>query len=149
MDQDKKQVGEAIGLVRIDAVEVTVTPLSQAEERSLDRALQRAAEADAGDHYTRCKPELDALKDSPADRIEFLREIARLSAKREPLSLAAMIAFRDSPAGVAIELYHRGRRATPGLTLAALRAVVTDVNVDEVASALLDLIEGGDPKPTR
>lgn len=134
----------AVGIVRVGDLEITVTPLSQAEEMALDRTLNRGAEVAAGDYYTRCKGILDATKDNPADRLEILREIARISIRREPLSVAEVYAFRESPEGVAVELFHRGRKATPGLTLQGLRTVITEVNCDEVGVGLMELLTGGD-----
>ena len=148
MSHDTKSVG-AVGLIRVGDLEITVTPLSQIEELALDRQLRRGAEAEAGDHYTRCRAELDAMRDFPGDRLEFLREIARATLRKEPLSPAAVYEFRCSAAGVALELFARGRKATPGLALAGLRAVVTMENADQIAAALFELIEGGDPKATR
>lgn len=150
MSQDQQLIG-AVGLIRVAGLEITITPLSEAEELALDRELRRAAEAAAGDHYTRCKPELDAMQKAGAtgDRIEFLRELARMSARREPLSDAAMFDFRNSPAGLVIELHARGRKATPGLERAALAAVITAAVADDVAIALMDLIRGGPDKKSR
>jgi hypothetical protein len=141
MSQSEQAVG-AVGLVRVGPLEITVTPLSQAEEMALDRALRRGAEAAAGDLFTRCKAELDALKESPADRAEFLRELARLAARKEPVSATAFFDYRCSAAGVALELFHRGKRGTPSLTLAGLEAVITEASADEVAVGLLELLRG-------
>jgi hypothetical protein len=141
MSQSESSPG-AVGLVRVAGLEITVTPLSQAEETALDRALRRGAEAAAGDVYTRCRAELKALESAPGDRLEFLRELARLAARKEPVSPVAFFDYRSSAAGVALELYHRGKRATPGLTLAGLEAVVTEVNADEVYAALQELLRG-------
>lgn len=133
----------ATGLIRVAGLEVTVTPLSQSEEIALDRALRRGV----GDVYTLAQPELDALKAHPADRLEFLRELARLAVRREPPSPVALYDFRCSPKGVALELWFRGRRATTGLTLAALEAVITEVNADEVAAGIQNLLDGADGPP--
>jgi hypothetical protein len=145
MNQSESHVG-AVGLVRVGELEITVGPLSQAEELALDRELRKSAEAAAGDHYTRCKTLLDAAKDSPADRVEMLREIVRLTATKAGLSAAAMHDYRTGAAGVAIELYHRGRKHTPGLDRKGLAAVITEVNADAVAAALFELLVGDDTK---
>jgi hypothetical protein len=140
MSQPESSVG-AVGLVRVGDLEVTVAPLPQAEEIALDRELRRAAEAHYGDHYTRCKPVLDAMKESPADRLEAVREIVRLAAAKAPLSAAALHEYRISEHGLAIELYARGKRATPGLDRKGLAAVVTAANADAVAAALFELLD--------
>jgi hypothetical protein len=148
MSQAEDTVG-AVGEIRIDTLVITITPLSQAEELSLDRALRRGAEAAAGDHYTRCKPLLEAMRESPGDRLEAIREITRLTATRAPLSPAAFFEFRTSKDGLPIEIYARGKKATPGLDQKSLAAIITEENADRIAAALLDLLEGGDPNATR
>jgi hypothetical protein len=147
MSQSEKTVG-AVGEIHIDALAITVTPLSQSEEMALDRELRRAAEAAAGDHYTRCKPLLDAMTAAGAhgDRVEAVREMVRLSATKTPLSSAAFFEFRASPAGLATELFARGKKATAGLTKPMLEAVITEVNADAIAAKLYELLQGDDHK---
>ncbi len=145
MSQQEKSVG-AVGLIRVAGLEITITPLSQGEELLLDRTLRRAAQEAHGDLYTPCKPLLEAMRDAPADRLEAVREITRLTASRAGVSAAAVFDFRTSAEGLALEIFARGRRATPGLTLDGLRAVVTAANADEVAGALFELIEAGPEK---
>jgi len=143
MSQAEEKVG-AVGLIRVAELEITVTPLEQFEELALDRELRKATEAEAGDHYTRCRPLLDAM---PAgDRLEAVREIVRLSATKAPLSEVAIFDFRCTPAGLAIELWWRGRKATPGLTREGLAAVITDENADRVAAGMFELLKGGPDK---
>lgn len=137
MSQSQELAG-ATGLIRAAGLEITIAPLSHGEEIALDRALRRGV----ADVYTLAAPELNALKEHPADRVEFLRELARVAARREPPSDAAVHDFRCSPKGVALELWFRGRARTPGLTLAALEAVVTEVNADALAAALRELLRG-------
>lgn len=147
MSQSESTVG-AVGMIRVAGLEITVTPLSQSEEMALDRALRKAAQEAAGDHFTRCKPLLDAMTAAQAhgDRLEAVREIVRMAGRVEPLSSTALWDYQNSAPGVALELYHRGRKATPGLTLAGLQAVVTEVNADEVSAALRELLRGADSK---
>jgi hypothetical protein len=140
--QDSQVVG-AVGEIHVGELVVTAMPLSQAEEMALDRALRKGAALAAGDPYTRARAALDAAKDSPADRLEMLREIARAAANGVRVTPETVYDYRTSPAGVALELYHRGRKATPGLTLAGLEAVVTEANCDAVSASLFDLIAGG------
>lgn len=142
MSQDAKLVG-AVGLIRIGELEITITPLSQAHELALDRQLRKGTEAALGDYYSRCRAELDAMREYPGDRLELLREIARMAVRKEPPSAVAVFDYRCSPAGLALELFSRGKRATPGLTLANLEAIITDINADEIAAALHELIAGG------
>jgi predicted ThiF/HesA family dinucleotide-utilizing enzyme len=148
----EKLVG-GTGIVTIGELEITIVPLSQAEESILDRRLRKEAEKAAGDHYTRCLPILTAAKDSPADRLEMLREIPRMAVRRDSLSGQAFWEFRNSPKGVALELFSRGKKMTPGLTQKGLESVITEDNVDEVADQIVGIIEAGvagtDPKSTR
>lgn len=145
MSQAEKLVG-ATGLIRVAGLEITIVPLTTAEELALDRELRKGAAAASADVYTRCRPELDALKEYPADRVEFLRELARIAARREGPSPTAIFEHQTSAAGVALELFSRGRKATPGLTLAAIEAVVTPVNAAEVFCAIQELLKGPDEK---
>ncbi len=145
MSQADKLVG-AIGLIRIDALEITVAPIPDADELALDRALRAAADKAAGDYVTRCHAELDALKSEPALRVEFVRELARMAGRKDSLSGVAMHDFRCSKDGLPIELFFRGRANTPGLTLAGLQAIITEVNADQIAAAMFKLFEGDDKK---
>lgn len=122
------------GVVRVGALEVTVTPLTIAEERALDRSLSRAAK-DAADPFAACAKFLDSLKPHPAAYLEAVRELTRLAASPGPTP-EQFFEFRQSPAGVARELFLRGRKATPGLTAEGLAAVVTMANVDDVLDQL-------------
>ena len=133
------------GVVRVGPLEVTVTPLTLSEERRLGRKLRRAAAEQSADYFTRCAKLLEAMRPQPAAYLEAVREITRLAATGPTVSDDLFFEFRESPAGAAIELYERGRKATPGLDLAALRAVVTDDNADEVLDQMRAAFEGGDP----
>lgn len=147
--QEERLVG-GVGAVRVGDLEITLTPLSQSEETLLRRRLRLASAEHAADNYTRCRDVLDAAKDSPADRSEMLREIARLTVSegkgKLPLDGAALFDFRLGPHFLPVELFARAKKATPGLTLEGLRAVVTEANADEVAARMLEVIAAGDPK---
>ena len=149
MTQEQKLVG-GTGVVTVGELEITITPLSQSEESMLLRKLRIASAEHAADNYTRCRGILEAAKEFPADRAEMVREVARttIAAGKDklPLDGAALFDFRFGPHFLPVELFTRGKKATPGLSLEGLKAVVTEVNADEVASALLEVIEGSDPK---
>lgn len=150
MSQHDTLVG-GVGTVRVGDLEITITPLSQAEETLLDRRLMKAGADLAGDNYTRCAGVLKAAEANPADRLEMVKEIARVTIGqgdkegKAPLSGSAFFEFRFGPDGLPIELLARGKRATPGLTLEGLRAVVTAANADEVAGQLIRVIEQKGP----
>lgn len=148
MSQDRKLVG-GVGEVAVGPLVVTVTPLSQGDELRLRRQLRAAAERAAGDGWSRCKPILDAMTAAGAhgDRALAVAELVRSAKRLEPLSEEAVFEFRAGPEGCALELFARGKAATPGLTLDGLRAAVTEANAPDVFAALLDAIAGGEPDP--
>ncbi|HEY1191307.1 MAG TPA: hypothetical protein VGE74_26975, partial [Gemmata sp.] len=118
-------------------------------ERALRRALLKAAEEHTGDYFTRCGKLLKAMQAVPAAYLEAVREITRLTATGPAVSEEQFFEFRQSPAGVALELFHRGRKATPGLTADGLASIITDANVDEVFEQLQAVLRGdaADPNP--
>ncbi|VTT99005.1 unnamed protein product [Gemmataceae bacterium] len=138
---------EGTGTVLVGSLEITVTPMSKVEERSLRRQLLAGAERDATDYFTRCSRLLDAMRGQPAAHTEAVREIVRLTALGPKVPEEQLLEYRASPAGVAQELFLRGKKATPGLTLDGLAAVVTGANVEEVAGQMWDIVsgEGGGP----
>lgn len=145
-DQDRTTVG-GVGEVAVGPLSVTVTPLSQGDELRLARQLRAEAERLAGDGWTRCRPMLDAMSaaGAHADRMHAVAELVRSAKQKEPLSERAVFEFRSSAAGVVIELFARGKAATPGLTLDGLRAVVTEANAPDVFAAMMEVIQGGEP----
>ena len=135
-----------VGVVAVGDLKITVTPLGMAGERALDRLLAKGAEESAADHFSkpRMKKLLGAMQGTPAYS-EAVREITRQTIG--PVSAAQIGEYRDSPAGVALELFHRGRKATEGLTLAGLVAVITEANVDDVLMQLDALWAAARPNP--
>ena len=135
-----------VGVVAVGDLKIALTPLGMAGERALDRLLAKGAEESA-DHFgkPRVRKLLAAMQGTPAAYAEAVREITRQAIA--PVSASQVNQFRDSPAGVALELYHRGRKATDGLTLDGLAAVVTDANVDDVLAQLDALWEAARPNP--
>lgn len=145
MSQEKTVGG--VGVVRVATLEITVTPLTMTEERALRRQLIAAAAAEATDYFTRCARLLAAMKAVPGAYLEAVREITRLTATGPALSDEQFFEYRESPAGVAKELFARGKKATPGLTPDALAAVITVVNVDDVLEQMgaAAAVEGDGP----
>lgn len=133
----------AVGSVRIEGgLLIVVTPLTMTEERALRRLLIKAAEEHTGDYFTRCAKLLKAMQAVPGAYLEAIREITRLTATGPAVSDEHFFEFRNSPTGVALELFYRGRKATPGLDQAALAAIITDVNVDDVGEQLRAVLSG-------
>lgn len=134
-----------VGAVRAGELLITITPLDMTGERALRRLLARAAAEAAGDYFTRCAKLLHAMRAVPGAYLEAVREITRLTATGPAVSDEQLFEFRQSPAGAALELFHRGRRATQGLTHEGLAAVITDANVDAVLGQLEAVLAGPDP----
>jgi hypothetical protein len=145
-DQDRTTVG-GVGEVAVGPLLVTVTPLSQGDELRLSRQLRAEAERLAGDGWTRCRAMLEAMTEAGAhaDRMHAVAELVRSAKRKEPLSDEAVFDYRSSAAGVALELFARGKAATPGLTLDGLRAAVTEANAPDVFAAMMEVIQGGEP----
>lgn len=123
------------GIVPVAGLQVYITPLSAEEELLLVRELRRRAQEYYGSPYQRVRGMLAELPE--ADRLVVLQELARAAIRKEPLSVDALDDYALSdPDWIAYELWLRGRKATPGLTLEGLSAVINPANALEVASAL-------------
>lgn len=136
-----------VGVVRVGDMLVTLTPLTMIEERALRRGLVKAAEASVGNYFTRCAKLLKAMEAAPGAYLEAVREITRLTATGPTVSDEHFFEFRNSPAGVALELFRRGLKATPGLTAEGLAAAITEANVDDVLAQMRDILEGNAQTP--
>lgn len=124
------------GVVQVGELLITVTPLSQGEEVALRRRIRKAAEVASSDYFTRCARLLKAMEKQPGAYLEAVREITRLTATGPTVSDDQVYEFRESVAGVAMELFTRGSKATSGLTLEGLQSCITDANVDDVLEQL-------------
>lgn len=136
----------ATGIVTIGNLQITVTPLTMTEERALRRVLLKSAEQAATDYYTRCARLLDAMRTNPLAYTAAINKIVELTATGPKVSDEQFYEFRTSPEGVRIELFHRGRKATQGLTLDGLSAIITEANVDDVIGQLDEIAESANPK---
>lgn len=149
MSQQENTVG-GVGVVDVAGVQVTIAPLSQKEERLLWRRLRKGAEQDQSSTSLFERPAvkrlLTSLQSVPAAYVESIRELTRLAAAADEVTETRLFAFRGSPAGVALELFERGRKATPGLDLAGLQALITDINADDVFEEMMAIVEAGLPK---
>lgn len=144
MTEQEKRTG-GVGVVVVGTLEITVTPLTLAEERALGRQLRKAAKSETTDYFTRCAGLLKAMQAQPAAYLEAVREITRLTATGPSVSEDQFFEYRESPAGVARELFARGKKATQGLDLAGLSAVITDENVDAVIDQMRAVTDGPPP----
>jgi hypothetical protein len=137
-----------VGVVRVGNLEITITPLTMVGERSLGRQLRAAAEAAASDYFTRCAKLLAAMKGQPAAYKFAVERIVDNTCLGPKVSEDQFWEYRDSPAGAARELFARGKKATPGLDLASLAAIITDENVDDVIEQMKQVVKGDDPNPS-
>jgi len=136
--------GGGFGAVRIPGAggsvyEVIVAPLDFPQEVGAEMHMRSEAKREylGAGLVERMRPVLDAL---PLElKVEAVREMVRLQAFGV-VDEAAMKQFRISPSGLAIDLWHRGKAHTPGLTLEKLRAIITEANAPEVAAQLHEII---------
>ena len=137
------------GPVAVGPVAFHVLPLTVREEAGLlARLRRRAKEAmGPGSYYTNAQPTLAwlAANGLHADRAVLLAEVARLVATAAPVSDDAAYDYRQTPDGVAEELFVRTRQTHPAATLEELKAVVTDFNAADVFHQMLAAVSG--PKP--
>lgn len=136
------------GPVAIGDVTFTAEELSIEGEVGILNRLRRLAK-DAlgpGGFYKNALPVAKWLREQGegAEAAALLAETARLVATGGPLDEAAVWEFRQTPAGVAAELYMRTRKAHPDTREDELRAVINDANVVEVRLQLLEAL--ADPK---
>lgn len=149
VEHPDQQILGGAGVIEVAGLLVTITPLTWREELQLQRRLLQKAEEYYGDPYKRVAPMLAHM--APADRQVAVQELVRLAVKKEPLAPEAIAAYRSTnPEWVAEETYLRGKKATQGLTLEGLKAVINEVNAPEVFEQLWRVITGGtsDPKET-
>jgi hypothetical protein len=139
-----EQLVGASGDVVIGPLTLVVQELPVAGEVALLKRLRLLAKAalGPGSFYAAAQPTLKWLADQGlhADRAAVLESVARLIATKAAVSDDAADEFRQTPDGVAEELYFRTRRTHPEATLAELRAVVNEANAVEVHLAILEAL---------
>jgi hypothetical protein len=109
----------------------------------LNHFRKRAKEAwGPGSFYANARPTLDWLAQQGlgADRSAMLQTVAGLVATGAAASDDAAYEYRQTPDGVADELFWRTRQTHPEATLAEIRALVNDANALEVFLAAQDAI---------
>lgn len=130
------------GPVVIGDVTFVISELSAESENQFYRFLEGLARA-ATNPYTLAKPALDAA--NPADRLAMLQTIALSASKGEAEPGTRVInRQRESPKGVAYELWIRTRTAHPSVKLEEIEAIVTDANCLIVSDAIVDVLRGPD-----
>ncbi len=121
-----------------------VRELSMAAEVGLLNRLRLLAKRALGPagFYANSQAMLDWMKAAGmhAERAACLATVADLQARGAGVSGDLVDDFRQSPAGVAEELFWRTRQTHPEATLDEFKAVVNDVNALEVHLAILDAV---------
>lgn len=146
---EQKAAAGAGGTVRLGDRAVYVAPLAIREEAALLDDLRRLAKEQQGDFLRPVEGLLDRLEkmktpQAAARAALILETVARMEARRELPGDDAAHEARRTPRGVALELWYRGRKAHPTLSLAELEAVVTEANAAAVHAAILDALGAGD-----
>jgi hypothetical protein len=134
------KVSGGVGVVVVATLEISIGPLSMTEEKLLNRRLQIAATAALEDPYTNAKKTLKAAEDNPLHLRILLAEIATIATRKPFLSVQDFDDYRQSPAGVAAELFARGKRLTPGLKETELATIVTAFNAEDVHESMMAII---------
>lgn len=132
------------GPVQIGPVTFVVEQLSIEGEFGLLaylRSLTKKA-LGPGSFYANSLPVAAWLKSrgEAAEAAALLAETAKLVATGAAPDDAAVWAFRETPDGVAAELFMRTRRTSPAATEAEIRACINEANVLEVRLAMLDAV---------
>jgi len=60
----------------------------------------------------------------------------------DPPSYEAVMRFRSSPEGVAVELWHRAKGQSPGLRLDEIKAIVTEANNTHIFQQITEITSG-------
>lgn len=137
------------GVVVVEGFEIAIAPITQAEERSLNRQLEAAALKQIKDPYTNAAATLAAAKKHDREAwLELLERIALIASKPPRLSQGEFLEYLAGPDGVARDLFSRGKKATPKLDLEHLRTIITAANVDDIATQLADVLQGKAPGAT-
>jgi len=129
-----------------------VEPLPFRLELALVDDLRRLAKRQQGDFVKVIEPVLDRLArlktpEAAARAGVVLQTAATMEARQELPGDDATEAARRTPAGVALELWHRGRRANPAIALRELEAVVTDANALDLHLQIREALgSAADPK---
>jgi hypothetical protein len=127
-------------------VTVTIGVLSVREEQALLLDLRRKLRESygPGGFFANAKPYLEWLKSQKlsAEYSLAVSRITEMEASAELPTEQAAETFRQTPTGVAIELWHRARKYDVCVTLQDLRSIITEVNALEVHLQLIEAITG-------
>lgn len=132
------------GVVTIAGRDFVIQKLSTNGEMSLFDVLAAAAkkESGPGGYLARSSELLDWLKKNNRGQelAVAVNKLVEMDALGVSLSQDAVADFRQTPKGVALEMFHRTRAAHKDVSLADFQAIITDANASEVSLAILDVI---------
>lgn len=124
------------GTVRIGDRALTVLKLPARAEYGLGVAMAAACKESfgPGGYFQRAAKALAWLREQKmqAEWSVAVRSITEMEGLGSMPDAAAVEEFRQSPKGVALELFHRTRQTHPEVTLSELESVVTAANAPEV-----------------
>lgn len=145
-------VVEKVGILELGGHAFRIAKLVVEREAELWRHLELEARKARGPGglFSRMAPKLKWLRENGmgAEWTEAVQVITNLEAGNFKASEDEIFDFRRTPAGVAIEMWHRCRDAHPGTTLDEIRAVLTEVNAPDVYRRVQEIVRGDDPKAT-
>lgn len=132
------------GTVPIADRTFVIQKLSASGELSLFDALSAAAkkEAGPGGYLARASEMLDWLKKNNRGQelAIAVNKLVEMDAQGVNLSQDAVAQFRQTPKGVALEMFHRTRVAHKEVSLADFQAIITDANAVEVFLAMMEVL---------
>jgi hypothetical protein len=137
--------GGIVGIVAIAGREFHVKKLSTRAEYGLDAHLARRAKETMGPggYFERAARVLDWLRDTKrvSEWRAMTEELTRLQCQLGAAPADTEL-YRQTPDGLACELWHRTRETHKEVTEADLRAVISDVNAPDVYYQLLEVLSG-------
>ncbi len=127
-----------IGIVEVAGKAFTVSEMKFGSEYRLGLLLRQMYERQQGSPYKRLLPMLDEM--TPADRATAVDAAARAKIASELPGGDAREMARQTPEGVALELWMRARKHHKGLTQKEVEAVVTEANCQDVLDDIIDVL---------
>jgi hypothetical protein len=134
----------ASGVVKVGPLEFVAEELSiEGEAGILAHLRKRAKESlGPGSFWANALPALDWLreKNRPVEAAALTAETARLVATNAPVTDDQLWDYRETPDGVADELFLRTRRTHPNATRAEMRAGINEANALEVRLQMVEAV---------
>lgn len=143
----------ASGEVKIGSHVFTVKELTIEMEIGFGNTIRRLAKKalGPGGFYANARETLEYLNsiNQPADRNTLMQVVATLTAQGASVSDDLAYEYRQSPDGVAEELYWRTRDNHPDFSKQEFRAVINDVNALEIHLQIMRAISPKEKTPSQ